>query len=82
MKNIYYVRIEYYDEYRDDDAVVCCVVIAKDYSNACKKACADFKYISKVDIEALTSSISEDCNVIYIDNDGEALKIIRENNDY
>ena len=81
-KGIYHIRINYYDDYRDKDTEVNCVALAEDFAEACRLAAQDFKYINDIYIEAIVDGDYEDCKVIYIDNDGVALKAIRENNDY
>ncbi len=78
---LYFVKLNWYDDFEDENKTVCAFVLASSYAKACKKVSDDFQYINKVEIEEITSTYTN-INCIYVPNDDELIKRIKEENDF
>lgn len=82
MKGLYFVTIEWYDEYKDEDRTSYALVIAKDISKAAKKASKDFNYINSIKVEEWISGGLVDVNCVYLPDEWTTIRRIKDENDY
>ena len=82
MKGLYLVTIEWYDEYKEEDRTSYALVIAKSISGAAKKAAKDFNYISSIKVEEWISGELVDVNCVYLPDDWEVMRKLKDENDY
>ena len=82
MKGLYLVTVEWYDEYKEEDRTNYALVIAKSISGAAKKVAKDFSYINSIKVEEWISGELVDVNCVYIPDDWDVMRKLKDENDY
>ena len=81
MNNLYFVTVEWYDEYHDEDKTSHILVIAKSIHGAVRKASQDFNYVNSIKVENWA-----DGNVhgVYLPNDWDwnLISRLKDENNY
>lgn len=81
-KGLYFVTVEWYDEYKEEDRTSYALVIAKSISGAAKKVAKDFNYISSIKAEEWISGGLVDVNCVYLPDDWDVIRKLKDENDY
>ena len=81
-KGLYFVTVEWYDEYHDEDKTSYALVITKDIGKATQKISKDFNYISSIKVEEWISGELVDVNCVYLPDDWDLIYRIKNENDY
>ena len=82
MKGLYLVTIEWYDEYKEEDRTNYALVIAKSIGGAAKKVAKDFNYINSIKVEEWISGELVDVNCVYLPDNWDVIRKIKDENDY
>ena len=82
LNGLFLVKVNWYDDYKDEERISCAFVIATSYAEACVKVSNDFQYINKVEIEEVISANYVDINCVYVPNDNDLIDRIRNENDF
>lgn len=82
LDGLYLVKVNWYDDYKDETRDSCALVLAGSYTEACEKVVSDFQYVNKVEIEEFVSADYVNMNCIYIPNDNQLIERIKEENDF
>lgn len=82
MKGLYLVTVEWYDEYKEEDRTNYALVIAKSIGGAVKKVAKDFNYINSIKAEEWISGELVDVNCVYLPDNWDVIRKIKDENDY
>lgn len=82
MNGLYFITINWYNEYKEEDEISCAFVVAENFSEATRKVAADFEYINSINVEQIQSADMYDINCVYVPNDQNVIDAIKQANDY
>ena len=82
MDSLYFVTVEWYDKYHDEDKTNYILVIAKSIHKAVKKASQDFDYINSIKVEEWITGDIVDVNGVYLPDDWNVINKIKDENNY
>ena len=82
MNGLYFVTVNWYNEYKEEDEISCAFVVAWSYADAIQKVATDFEYINSILIEEIQPPNMCDINCVYVPNDNEIIDKIKDANDF
>lgn len=82
MNGLYFVRINWYDDYSDEDKISCAFIVAPSYAEAVNRMASDFQYINSITIDEVQPADYCDINCVYVPDNQEIINAIREENNF
>ena len=82
MNGLYFVKINWYNDYKEEDEISCAFVLAYSFSEAVNKVAGDFEYINSITVEGIQPADTYDMNAVYVPDDENIINAIKEANEF
>lgn len=76
---LFFAKINWFDDYDEQNKTDKCFIFAKDYADACRQLSEHFNYIDNIKINCINDFVG-DTSILYVPNDKNLIQEIKNAN--